>query len=314
MASKQVVSRGHTRPLTEISFVRDGTRNLLISSAHDKSPMLRDGDTGDWIGTFRGHKGAVWSAKVDTRSRTLCATASGDFTAKLWCVSTGKELIELKHKHIVRTVDFSHDTERLATGCNDGVLRVFSVCDPESVPLELVGATKEPIIKATWLDETAHTVMLGRRSGMVEVYDVRTGGLCSQLQMPSDGASVQDLEISPARQTALVASGKQVYFITTGLQITQTFIMPDTMHFKEEGGVSLHPSGARFMAGASDLWLREFDCSTGEVLNTFKGHHGPIRCVRYHPSGNVIASGSEDGTIRLWEPQGGGVQAVGAAE
>jgi len=53
--------------------------------------------------------------------------------------------------------------------------------------------------------------------------------------------------------------------------------------------------------GGSDLWLREFDYQTGEVLRIFKGHHGPIRCVRYHPSGTVGASGSEDGTIRLWD-------------
>lgn len=52
--------------------------------------------------------------------------------------------------------------------------------------------------------------------------------------------------------------------------------------------------------GASDLWLREFDATSGECLRTIKGHHGPIRCVRYHPSGQCGATGSEDATIRIW--------------
>jgi serine-threonine kinase receptor-associated protein len=73
------------------------------------------------------------------------------------------------------------------------------------------------------------------------------------------------------------------------------------MSFKEEGGAALSPDGNKFIAGGSDLWLREFDVASGEVLRTFKGHHGPIRSVRYHPSGNVGASGSEDATIRLWD-------------
>ena len=61
-----------------------------MSSAHDKLPQIRSGETGDWIGSFEGHKGAVWSCKVDKKTRTLCATASGDFTAKMWCATTGK--------------------------------------------------------------------------------------------------------------------------------------------------------------------------------------------------------------------------------
>ena len=70
----QVVSRGHTRPLTEISFVPDPgvEKTILVSSAHDKLPQIRDGESGDWIGSFEGHKGAVWSCQVDAATRTLC--------------------------------------------------------------------------------------------------------------------------------------------------------------------------------------------------------------------------------------------------
>ena len=130
-----IVCPGHTRPLAELQFLTSPDEDssldtpqpstqpsttstpstYLLSACHDKLPMIRNATTGDWIGTFSGHKGAVWSIKLDPRGY-LAATASGDFSVKVWDGVTGKELFTYPHKHIVKTVDFSGDSRRLATG------------------------------------------------------------------------------------------------------------------------------------------------------------------------------------------------------
>jgi WD40 repeat protein len=96
----------------------------------DKMPMLRDAETGDWIGTFAGHKGAVWSCRLDPAG-LLAGTASGDFSVQVWDAVTGSALWEFPHKHIVKTLDFSEDSKRLATGGHEGLLRIYNLTGNE---------------------------------------------------------------------------------------------------------------------------------------------------------------------------------------
>eukprot|EP00955_Chlamydomonas_euryale_P113201 366200-Chlamydomonas_euryale.AAC.9 len=64
----------------------------------------------------REFQGAVWSCVLNEPA-LLCATGSADFSARVWDACSGGQLQEFVHPHIVRSVNFSHHSNKLATGC-----------------------------------------------------------------------------------------------------------------------------------------------------------------------------------------------------
>ena len=44
-----------------------------------------------------------------------------------------------------------------------------------------------------------------------------------------------------------------------------------------------------------------FPISESVKILFFLGHFGPVHIIRYSPDGELYASGSEDGTVRLWQ-------------
>eukprot|EP00536_Pseudo-nitzschia_multiseries_P001823 jgi/Psemu1/251040/estExt_Genewise1Plus.C_230165 len=329
VATKQIpiVCPGHTRPLAELQYVHvdthdtvstttaDGPGVYLLSACHDKMPMIRDGASGDWIGTWMGHKGAVWSCQMDPTGN-LAATASGDYSARVWDAITGQSLVELPHKHIVKTCVFSPNSQRLATGGKEASLRIYElpqilVKKKKSDAAVSAGPSLElpqesPITKLAWV--TDELLLCSCMNGKIYLWNTSNQTLVRTFNT-KEGAEIRDMEVRSLEDEGSqkvilsVAAGSMVYFFDISnpesYQLLKEYKMP--IHFREEGGCTLHPSGTRFVAGGSDLWVRVFDFETGEELECHKGHHGPIRCVRFSPDGKSYASGSEDGTIRLWK-------------
>lgn len=293
-AAVPLVCHGHSRPVVDLFYspvTPDGF--FLISASKDSSPMLRNGETGDWIGTFEGHKGAVWSCCLDTNA-LRAASASADFSARIWDALTGDELHVFEHKHIVRACAFSEDTKLLLTGGMEKILRIFDLERLDAPPREI---DKSPgnVRTVTWLHSDQTILSSCTDLGGVRLWDVRSGKIVQTLETKSP---VTSAEVSRDGRYITTADGSTVKFWDANhFGLVKSYNMPCNME-----SASLEPShGNTFVAGGEDMWVHMFDFHTGEELSCNKGHHGPVHCVRFSPGGESYASGSEDGTIRIWQ-------------
>ena len=96
-----------------------------------------------------------------------------------------------------------------------------------------------------------------------------------------------------------IAAGKSAYFFS-GINPGQLIKQVKTPH--EVASVALNAAERKFIVGGSaDTWVRVYTFDEERELDLHKGHHGPIWSTSFSPNGKLYATGSEDGTIKLWK-------------
>lgn len=283
---------GHTRPVVYLAF-SDITESgyYLISACKDGNAMLRKGDTGDWIGTFVGHKGAVWGVALNTEA-TRAATGAADFNAKVWDAIKGEEVYSFQHKHIVKSVNFSSDSNYLCTGSKEKLIRIYDLNQPESAPQIFSGHTNA--IRHVTFFKNNKALVSCAEDKTLRVWDRVSGQEVKRLDFPAIPSS---MEISKDGSIITTTHSNIVTFWdSTELSTIRQYAVPT-----QANSASLSPDNNIFVCSGEDLKMYKFDYQTGTEIDSFKGHFGPVHCVRFSPDGELYASGSEDGTLRLWQ-------------
>lgn len=238
--------------------------------------MLRNGVTGDWIGTFLGHKGAIWCTRI-TSDGAWAVTGSADFTANVWNGKTGQIVATLPHRHIVRTCDFapgaskdsisslaekehaSADAEalKLVTGGQDKIVRIWSVPD-QKVETEWV-AGESPIRSTLWISPSV--IVTVTFDGVVAWWDISSASpvKINEMELKAMTGQVE----RHGKDCIVIAAGMSGYVIEAA---SGKLINKIDLDY-EVSALALNPEKTQFLCGSgSDTWVRLHDFKTGELL------------------------------------------------
>jgi serine-threonine kinase receptor-associated protein len=284
-AAKVKICTGHTRPICHVNYSNIVTDTFwFVTSCHDAKPMIRNGETGDWVGTFDGHKGAVYCSSFNAAATHL-VTGSGDYTAIVWDAVTGQKVHWWDHPHYIKSCDWLEN--KIVTGNYDSKVRIFDATNYSAEPF-VIAAHEKPIVKAVYFVNDTNTLVTACESTILK-WDLRSG----KQTATKDITGLNVLEYTH-QHNFVAAHAKSITFL-------------DPMTLEERGLIagtediecaSLSPCG-KLVAVGSRIKAKEFSLD-GTELESHRGHHGPIFHIRWAPDGQTFSSGAEDGMVRMW--------------
>ncbi len=281
------------------------TRRNLDQWEHLSLYCQRAGIRDAWLVKIFGENvGAVASVCLRSDGKmALSGYSSGqssdDATLRLWDVSTGACLKELKNKDTVSALCMSVDGHYALSGSLDGSLRLWDLKTGNHLKT-LWGHTGA--VTSICLSADASLAVSGSADKTLRFWEVETGK-CLRAIVSRDPGSLNAVCLSLSSHFALSAGERGVlrlWELNTGRSILSM-----RGHTQPIKSICLSSDGRFALTGSSDCTLRLWGLKTGECLRKFEGHIDAVTSVCFMEDGRFAISSSLDGTLRLWEVESG---------
>jgi WD40 repeat protein len=147
------------------------------------------------------------------------------------------------------------------------------------------------------------TGVVGSTTGAVVLYDVAPGMptlAAGSVSGGTCGGAYVAISADGQRAAAVGQCGDGILWNARTGQQLETF---DT-GAQPASGVSLSPDGRR-LAVSSSTRTTLFDLATKRPVHVLTGDTGPVTSAAFSPTGSWLATASQDGDVRIWDPGSG---------
>ncbi len=195
------------------------------------------------------------------------------------------------HVSAIFSVAVSPDGKLVASGANDGAVKIWDMATKE--PVRALAGQSGEVRKVAWAADGSAVLSAGGKGILIQ--DLKTGATLRTLALP-DGARPDGIAVSPDGKSVVVTS---LDGVVRGFNLETGALLFDAKQPLRVFSVAMSPDGSQFATAQGDgigLW----NLGTGKLTNTRKGHAANVDYVAWAPDGHMFFSVSDDQTLKMW--------------